>query len=163
MDPFGDFAPARLIIDIGAVFFPSSRRAGPPDYAEWKKCVRLGKDKKFHGVWDIPLIGDGEWDSHTNELVQGCNESPAVLPPQDAGSIFEARGDGLVASGTEGASGFAALTSQWRKHGRNPWYHIKTYETSSPACVHKYIRVFGGQNQRRQGKENLTRLEMKRV
>jgi hypothetical protein len=163
MDPLGTFTLAFSVINLGVVFGRSLQRAGPLDHAEWKKCVRLGKDKKFHGVWDIPLTGDGEWDSHTDELIGGRNDSPPVLPPQDADSIrltiHEERRDSLVASDTEDASGFTALTSQWRKNGHNSWYHIKTYETSSPARVHRYIRVFEGQNQRRQGRESLTRLE----
>ncbi|KAJ4210877.1 hypothetical protein NW759_012908 [Fusarium solani] len=154
MDPLGTFTLAFSVINLGVVFGRSLQRAGPLDHAEWKKCVRLGKDKKFHGVWDIPLTGDVEWDSHTDELIGGRNDSPPVLPPQDADSIrltiHEERRDSLVASDTEDASGFTALTSQWRKNGHNSWYHIKTYETSSPARVHRHIRVFEGQNQRRQ-------------
>ncbi|KAL2679296.1 hypothetical protein Neosp_010066 [[Neocosmospora] mangrovei] len=157
MDPLsalGAFSVAFAVIDLGVVFGRSLHRAGPLDYAEWKNCVRLGKDKKFHGVWDIPLTGDGEWDSHTDELIGGYNDGPPVLPPQDENSIrltiYEAPQDGLLGSDTEDASGFTALASQWRKDGRHSWYNIKTYETSSPARVHRYIRVFGGQNQRRQ-------------
>ncbi|UPK92296.1 hypothetical protein LCI18_003231 [Fusarium solani-melongenae] len=154
MDPLGTFTLAFSVINLGVVFGRSLHRAGPLDYAEWKNCVRLGKDKKFHGVWDIPLTGDGEWDSQTDELIGARDDNPPILPPQDADSIrltiHEGRKDGLVASDNEDASGFTALTSQWRKDGRNPWYHIKTYETSSPARVHRYIRVFKGQNQTRQ-------------
>ncbi|RSL66835.1 hypothetical protein CEP53_003228 [Fusarium sp. AF-6] len=128
--------------------------SGPLDYAEWKKCVRLGKDKIFQGVWDIPLTGNGKWDLRTDEFIRGHNDGPPDLPPQDADNIrltiYEADKDGLVALNTDDTSGFTALSSQWRRDGRHPWYFIKTYETFFPARVDRYIRVFEGQNQRRQ-------------
>ncbi|RSM09294.1 hypothetical protein CEP52_004178 [Fusarium oligoseptatum] len=154
MDPLGTFGLAFAVIDLGAAFDRALSRPGPLDYAEWKKCVRLGNDKKFQGVWDVPLTGDGDWDCRTDEFIRGRNDDPPDLPPQDADSIrltiYEAREDGPVALHDDDTSGFTALSSQWRRDGHYPWYFIKTYETSSPARVYRYIRVIEDQNQRRQ-------------
>lgn len=163
MDHLGTLTLGLSVIDLEALFGRSSHRAGPLDYAEWNNCVRLGKDKRFHGVWDIPLTRYEDWDSHTNELIGGQNDNPPVLPPQDADSvrltIHEERQDGLIPSNTKDASGFTALRSQWRKNDHDTWYHIDTYETSSPARVQRYIRLFEDENMKRQGREYLTQLE----
>ncbi|KAJ4326730.1 hypothetical protein N0V84_002848 [Fusarium piperis] len=109
------------IVDVGAMFGRALRgpRPGPLDSAEWDERVRLDKHKTFHGVWDIPLTGDGDWSSPIRKSIWEPEENLPVPSPQDADkirlTIREVSKDEQVLD-SEHFSGFTLLSSQWRRH-----------------------------------------------
>ncbi|KAK2595125.1 hypothetical protein QQS21_007151 [Conoideocrella luteorostrata] len=146
----------RLLGSIGSIAQAiRTERPGPLDLENWKNCTSLHVEgKRFFGAWDISFKDDQNgWtplvDSfiHVHSDTQQNPSLPTIQAEDTIRLSIEAHAATAVPVAT---SSFTGLSSQWREADSNLWHHITTYETSVPARIVRYVRVFEDESKRPQ-------------
>lgn len=162
MDPISAIAS---LISLGTIFghFLQGTRSitNPIDEEDWKKLVRLAPSgNHYYTTWDITLAKGQAWKQLVESHDGGISQGPELYPVQEKNIIrftLEESNDESAYLLNEAAiitnlkSSFTVLSRQWKESSPGSSYPIMTYETSIPAMVVRYIRVFEDENQKPHG------------